>query len=70
MRRVVADTGPLNYLVVTGDIELLPSIFDRVPEVVRDELAAAFERLEATSFYDRQGLLDDLLARHRKGNGE
>lgn len=160
MRLVVADTGPLNYLVLTGDIVLLPKMFERVltPQAVHDELAsreappavqawiaqppawldiqpnpdirrdhlmtpklddgeraaialalalkadlvlmddqdgvaaarqlgltvtgtlgvldlaarrglidlaAAFERLKATSFYYRQGLLDDLLARHR-----
>jgi predicted nucleic acid-binding protein len=40
MRRVVADTGPLNYLVLTGDIELLPKLFGRIltPPAVRDEL--------------------------------
>jgi len=31
------------------------------------DLAAAFERLKATSFYYRQGLLDALLAQHSKG---
>jgi predicted nucleic acid-binding protein len=43
MPRVVADTGPLHYLVLTGDIELLPKPFERVlvPQVVRDELANA-----------------------------
>jgi predicted nucleic acid-binding protein len=30
------------------------------------DLAAAFERLKATSFYYRQGLLDALLAQHSK----
>ena len=163
MRLVVADTGPLHYLVLTGDIELLPTLFDRVlvPEAVRNELthteapaavrawisqapawldvrphpdtrsdditgsklddgeraaialalavkvdlvlmddqdgvtvarrrglidtlgvldlaarrgmidlAVAFERLKATSFYYRQGLLDDLLAQHRKRDDE
>jgi hypothetical protein len=30
MRLVVADTGPLHYLVLTGDIELLPSTLTRV----------------------------------------
>ena len=41
MPLVVADTGPLHYLVLTGDIELLPKLFERVlvPQVVRDELA-------------------------------
>jgi predicted nucleic acid-binding protein len=27
---VVSDTGPLHYLVLTGDIALLPKLFDRV----------------------------------------
>src|ERR1043166_3761595 len=41
MRLVVADTGPLNYLVLIGEAELLPGIFEKifVPSVVRDELA-------------------------------
>ena len=30
MRLVVADTGPLNYLVLTGYIEFLPEPFGRV----------------------------------------
>jgi predicted nucleic acid-binding protein len=40
-RLAVADTGPLNYLVLTEDIELLPRLFARVciPAAVRDELA-------------------------------
>jgi len=43
MRIVVADTGPLHYLVLTGDIALLPTLFEKVltPERVRDELAHA-----------------------------
>ena len=43
MPLVVADTGPLHYLVLTGDIELLPKLLERVlvPQVVRDELANA-----------------------------
>jgi len=43
MRLVVADTGPLHYLVLTGDIALLPHLFEKVltPERVRDELAHA-----------------------------
>jgi predicted nucleic acid-binding protein len=41
MPLVVADAGPLHYLVLTGDIELLQKLFERVlvPQVVRDELA-------------------------------
>ena len=43
MPLVVADTGPLHYLVLTGDIELLSKLFEQVlvPQVVRDELANA-----------------------------
>jgi predicted nucleic acid-binding protein len=33
------------------------------------DLADAFERLKATSFYYRQGLLGSLLARHRAERG-
>jgi predicted nucleic acid-binding protein len=46
MPLVVADAGPLHYLVLTGDIELLPELFERVlvPQVVRDELANAEAR--------------------------
>jgi len=41
--RLVADAGPLHYLVLTGDIELLPRLFAKIltPERVRDELAHA-----------------------------
>jgi len=37
---VVADTGPINYLILIGHIDVLPALFQRVllPAVVRDEL--------------------------------
>jgi predicted nucleic acid-binding protein len=40
VRVVVADTGPLHYLVLIGQINLLPRLFATVtvPTVVRDEL--------------------------------
>lgn len=40
MQIVVADTGPLNYLVLIAAIDVLPRIFDRVlaPQTVIDEL--------------------------------
>ena len=40
MRLVVADTGPLNYLVLIEQIEILPALFENVfvPQAVRDEL--------------------------------
>ena len=43
MPLVVANAGPLHYLVLTGDIELLPKLFEcvLVPQMVREELANA-----------------------------
>jgi predicted nucleic acid-binding protein len=40
---VIADTGPLNYLVLIGEVDVLPSLFTRVlvPEAVVNELRAA-----------------------------
>jgi predicted nucleic acid-binding protein len=37
---VIADTGPVNYLILIGHIDLLPRLFDKVilPAAVRDEL--------------------------------
>ena len=41
MRLVIADTGPINYLVLIGNIDLLPVLFENVilPSAVRAELA-------------------------------
>src|SRR5437016_2989266 len=41
MRLVIADTAPINYLVLIGSIEILPELFEKVilPSAVRDELA-------------------------------
>jgi predicted nucleic acid-binding protein len=38
---VVADTGPINYLILIGHVEILPALFQTVilPSAVRDELA-------------------------------
>jgi predicted nucleic acid-binding protein len=38
---VIADTGPVNYLLLIGHIEILPALFERVilPSAVKDELA-------------------------------
>ncbi len=40
MQLVIADTGPINYLILIGHIEILPALFHGVilPSVVRDEL--------------------------------
>lgn len=41
MRPVVADTAPLNYLVLIAAVEILPRLYESVliPPAVRDELA-------------------------------
>jgi predicted nucleic acid-binding protein len=43
VRIVIADTGPINYLVLIGQSEILPALFEKViiPAAVRDELARA-----------------------------
>jgi predicted nucleic acid-binding protein len=40
VRLVIADTGPINYLVLIGNIDLLPVLFEKVilPSAVRAEL--------------------------------
>lgn len=45
---VVADTSPLNYLILIGEEKLLPKLFGRVviPRVVFDELQAAGASVE------------------------
>jgi predicted nucleic acid-binding protein len=41
MRAVVADTAPLNYLILIAAVEILPRLYESVwvPQAVRDELA-------------------------------
>ena len=43
MQLVIADTSPINYLILIGHIDVLHSLFERVilPSVVRDELEDA-----------------------------
>jgi predicted nucleic acid-binding protein len=40
VRLVIADTGPVNYLLLIGHIEILPALFEKVilPSAVKDEL--------------------------------
>lgn len=42
MRLVIADTGPINYLLLIGHIDVLPALFEKVilPSVVQAELTA------------------------------
>ena len=39
---VIADTSPINYLLLIDQIDLLPRLFQKIiiPEVVRDEMIA------------------------------
>jgi predicted nucleic acid-binding protein len=41
VRLVIADTGPVNYLILIGSIDLLPALFEKVilPSAVRAELS-------------------------------
>jgi len=41
VRLVIADTGPINYLLLVGHIDILPVLFEKVtlPTVVKGELA-------------------------------
>ena len=41
MKVVIADTGPINYLVLIGHVEVLPKLFEKVvlPSAVKDELS-------------------------------
>jgi predicted nucleic acid-binding protein len=51
VRLVIADTGPVNYLIPIGHIDLLPRMFERVvlPAAVRDELSrVAGDRKDAS----------------------
>ncbi len=40
MQLVIADTGPVNYLILIGHIDILPALFHQVilPSAVLDEL--------------------------------
>jgi len=41
VRLVIADTGPINYMLLIGHIEILPALFERVtlPTAVKEELS-------------------------------
>ncbi len=41
MQLVIADTSPINYLILIGHVDLLPRLFERValPDAVETELA-------------------------------
>jgi len=43
VRLVIADAGPLNYLILIGHVELLPVLFEKVllPDTVQSELVSS-----------------------------
>ena len=43
MQLVIADTGPINYLILIGHVDLLPRMFERVaiPKAVQAELSTS-----------------------------
>lgn len=49
MRLVIADIGPINYLILIGHIDILPELFEKItlPSAVRDELARSKAPLAA-----------------------
>jgi hypothetical protein len=54
VRLVIADTGPINYLVLIGHIDLLPRMFDRiaVPRAVQAELSNPLAPFEVRRWMD------------------
>ena len=57
MRIVIADTSPLNYLILIGHIDIIPGLFEKVmlPSVVRDELTVAPPSFGSGSLRRRSG---------------
>jgi predicted nucleic acid-binding protein len=45
VRIIVADTGPVHYLALIGQSQVLPALFEKViiPPVGRDELSAGVQ---------------------------
>jgi predicted nucleic acid-binding protein len=66
VRLVIADTGPINYLVLIQHIDLLPALFHKVilPSVVQREL----EDRDTPNFRYRQEILDALLDELARGD--
>jgi predicted nucleic acid-binding protein len=48
---VIADTGPVNYLLLIGHIDILPALFQRIviPAAVRDELKSRKARRSSSN---------------------
>src|SRR5215472_3623286 len=58
MPLVVADAGPLHYLVLTGDIDLLPELFERVLVLMDDREGVAVARGRGLDVTGTLGVLD------------
>ena len=52
MRLVIADTGPVNYLILIGEIDLLPRMFEQIalPVAVQAELSDPIAPLPVQSW--------------------
>ena len=61
MRLVIADTGPINYLVLIGCIDVLPALFEKVTLPSEGEQAAialaAVLNADLVLMDDRQGVI-------------
>jgi predicted nucleic acid-binding protein len=51
---VIADTGPINYLILIGHIDVLPVLFEKIilPSIVRDELMRPKTPLSVRNWID------------------
>jgi predicted nucleic acid-binding protein len=54
VRLVIADTSPINYLLLIGHVDILPALFDRVilPAAVWDELKHPKDVRPSSPFQD------------------
>jgi predicted nucleic acid-binding protein len=43
---VIADTGPINYLILIGEIDVLPALYDRV--LISPSVQGELGRMRAT----------------------
>jgi predicted nucleic acid-binding protein len=55
MKVIIADTSPLNYLVLVGEVDVLARLYGEVliPDVVAAELSSASEHRQAQEEADR-----------------
>ena len=70
MTVVVADTSPLNYLVLIGQIEVLPALFGRVvvPSEVLNELTYNSTPIRVREWIDSRPDWLDIRVAHDEGH--